>query len=186
MKVLKWVLIVLVVLVLIFLAYLWNLGAFSRLTASEQVLGPYTIAYTRFVGPYQGTGKVFMNVYNIMKGAGLAVSEKSDSIGIYYDDPKTVAPDKLRSDCGLIIPAGDLAKAKDLAKNGLQVLTLPKQDCVIVEFPIKGVASYMIGPGKAYPVLMQYAQTKGYKTSMVFEYYDMANKKIVYAMVISK
>lgn len=186
MKVLKWILIIVGVLALALIIYLWNLGAFSTLTAAEKVMGPYTIAYERYVGPYQNTGKAFMNVSNIMKGEGLVVSQNSDSIGIYYDDPKTVAKDQLRSDCGLILNAQDKGKIPALAKKGLKVMTLPKQNCVVVEFPIKSVASYMLGPAKAYPVLMKYAQDKGYTPDKTYEYYDMAGKKIIFTLAIKK
>lgn len=186
MKILKWLLIVLVVLALILLAYLWNLGAFSTLTAGEREMGPFTIVYQRYVGPYQNTGSVFMNVAKIMKDEGLAVSEKTDSLGIYYDDPKTVAKDQLRTDAGILITDQDQAKVPALLKKGLKALTLPKTNCVVVEFPIKSLASYMIGPIKAYPVITAYAQAKGYKPEMMYEYYDMAGKKIIFTMVIAK
>ena len=43
--------------VFIVLAFInrWYLGGFSKLEAKEQNMGPYTIAYTQFVGEY---GKV--------------------------------------------------------------------------------------------------------------------------------
>ena len=186
MKVLKWFLLVFALLAVALLAFLWYLGAFSPVKITEKEMGPYTIAYKSFVGEYKETGKVFMDVYNTLKDAGFALTEKSDSIGVYYDDPAKVAKDKLRSDCGFVISKEDSIKAIALLKKDVKVMTINNSKCLVVEFPMKNMLSFMIGPMKAYPALMGYAVKNNLKVGMVYEYYDMKNNLILFIMQIAK
>ncbi|MFA4967921.1 MAG: hypothetical protein WC624_06895 [Candidatus Margulisiibacteriota bacterium] len=186
MKILKWVLTIVVVIVLALLAFLWYMGIFSSVKVTEREMGPFTIAYERYVGEYKDTGKAFMNVHSVMTSLSMEVSDKSDSLGIYYDDPAKVAKDKLKSDCGIVIAKKDMSKIWKLRSKGLKVMTLPKKMSVVAEFPIRNVMSYMIGPAKAYPVLMKYAVQKNYKAKMMYEFYDMKAGKILFTLVIAK
>lgn len=179
MKILKWLLIALLVLSILVLGWLYYMGVFAPVKVEEKVMGPYTLAYSSFVGEYKETGKVFQKVYDTLKAASI---ETTDGIGVYYDDPKTTPKDKLRSDCGAVISQKDAAKASKL----LKVMTLKKEKSVVVEFPIKNMFSYMIGPMKVYPVLSKYAQDKGYKAGTTFELYEMNMKNIYFVMQIGK
>ena len=186
MKILRWLLIILVLLLLVILGFLWYMGVFSPIKASEREMGPYTIAYQRYVGEYKNTGKVFMDVYNVMRSLNMEVSDKSDSIGIYYDDPAKVAKDKLRSDCGIVIAAKDTVKITALAKKGIKIMTVRKKKCIVAPFPIRNMMSYMIGPAKGYPALMKYADEKKLKTGMMYEFYDMKSGMILFTMEVRK
>jgi hypothetical protein len=186
MKILKWIIIVLVVLALVVLGFFWYMGIFSSVKASEREMGPFTIAYETYIGEYKNTGKAFMDVDKVMKSLSMEVSEKSDSIGIYYDDPAKVAKDKLRSDCGIVIAPKDMAKIWALKGKGLKVMTIPKKMCVVAAFPIRNMISYMIGPAKGYPALMKYAAEKKLKTGMMYEFYDMKGGNILFTMEIKK
>jgi hypothetical protein len=179
MRILKWFLWIAAVLVIIAAGLLWFIGAFDQVKVSEQQVGPFTYAYEKFVGPYQNSGAVFTNVYKILKEASV---ESTRGIGIYYDDPKTVAAAKLRSDCGAIIELKDIRKLR----GKLLISRLGKKNCVVAELPIKTMFSYMIGPAKAYPTLINYAKARALKTAMVFELYDMPHNKILYVMEINK
>jgi hypothetical protein len=171
------------VIVLGIIIFLGSLGAFSKITVTEQEVGPYTYVYKSFVGDYKLTETVFDDVYAQLKKNNIPAGL---GIGIYYDNPQTVAADKLRSDCGSIIADTDAAKAKKLGKD-FTVKTLPKAKRVVAEFPIKNTLSYILGPIKAYPALMAYAKDKGYSEMVVgIEIYDMAHKKTLYVMDIVK
>ena len=52
MKFLKNFLIFVIILILLALVNRWYLGGFTKLEAKEQPMGPYTIAYTNYVGVY--------------------------------------------------------------------------------------------------------------------------------------
>jgi len=180
MKILKWILIIAAVIVVLLVAFLAYLGAFSPMKAYEDKMGPYTIAYESFTGPYAKTGPVFEKVYNALKAEGIATTR---GLGIYYDDPSKVPADKLRSDCGIVIEDKDRAKFSRVRRK-FKVKKVRKKDCVVVEFPIRNTLSYMIGPMKAYPALMKYAEQKGYDWGMSYELYDEPQGKVFFVMEI--
>lgn len=182
MKILKWSLIVLLVLIVALLGYLSYLGVFSALKVTEQKIGPYTLAYAEYMGPYSGTGPTLTKVYNSLKQDGV---ECSKGFGIYFDDPKQVAADKLRSKLGCVIEAKDLAKFSKVSRK-YKVMKWPAKNCLVTEFPIRSNLSYMIGPLKAYPAIMKYTKEKGIQSSLALEIYDMQTKKILYIMEIAK
>lgn len=165
--------------VVVFLAYI---GVFSTPKATEMTTGPYTYVYEEFTGDYKKSGPVFDKVYKALENEGIKTTR---GIGIYFDDPKEVPADKLRSHCGIIIEKNDLNKIEELEKK-YKVGHIREHDSVVVEFPIKNMLSYMIGPMKCYPVLMKYAQKKGYKMTTSFELYDEPAKKILFVMEIVK
>jgi hypothetical protein len=178
MKILKWILGIVLVLVLLVLGLMAYMGMFSPIKVHEAQMGPFTVAYESFTGPYAQTGPVFAKVYNALKAEGI---NSSMGLGIYYDNPAEVPADKLRSDCGAVIDKKNLAKLKKI-----KVKTLAQKDSLVVEFPIRNIFSYMIGPMKAYPVLMKHAEEKGYKILMTYELYDEANGKMFFVMVVTK
>jgi len=181
MKILKWILIIVAVIVVLLLAFLTYMGIFSSPQAYESKMGPFTIIYESFTGPYAETGPVFNKVFEALKAEGI---ETTRGLGIYYDDPSKVPPDKLRSDCGIVIEEKDLAKFNQI-KNKFKVKHLPQKDSVVIEFPIRNMLSYMIGPMKAYPALMKYAEEKGYQWGRSYELYDEDQGKIFFVMEIN-
>ncbi|MBU0574485.1 MAG: GyrI-like domain-containing protein, partial [Candidatus Margulisbacteria bacterium] len=149
MRLLKRLLILLIVLAVLFAGFLAYMGYFGTPQVTEQEMGPYTIAYESFVGPYAESGKVFDRLFKSLKTDGV---EATRGFGIYYDDPAITPKDQLRSDCGIIIEEQNLKKLAQLKKKYL-FMTIPRQKYLVVEFPIKNMLSYMIGPMKAYPAM---------------------------------
>jgi len=182
MKILKWILIMVAVIVLLVIGFLAYMGLFSPTKAYESKMGPFTIAYESFTGPYAKTGPVFAKVYEAIKAEGI---ETPRGLGIYYDDPSKVPADKLRSDCGVVIEEKEMAKFNKV-RTKFKVKKLARKDSVVVEFPIRNTLSYMIGPMKAYPALMKYAGEKGYKMIMTYELYDEAQGKVLFVLEIAK
>ncbi len=179
MKIVKWLLIALVVVIVLAAGYLAYLGLFSSPKPYEAEMGPFTIAYESCTGPYSQTGTTFAKVYDALEAQGI---KGRMGLGIYYDNPAQVPAEKLRSDCGMVLEKGDLAKLKGKFK----VKKLARTDSVVVEFPLRNTLSYAIGPMKAYPVLMKYAQEKGLKATGSYELYDEANRKIFFVLQIAR
>ena len=128
------------VLVLVVLAFVNRryLGGFKKLQITEQNRDVYTIAYKEFVGPYSNVGPSMDEVYGVLSGAGIV---SYTGIGIYYDNPENVAPEKLRSDVGAIIDNADAIK---LANNkDIKIKTMPAGAKVVTDFPIRNKASFM-------------------------------------------
>ncbi len=180
MKTLRFLLRIVLIIVVAIFCLLAYLGFFSNLKITEKEMGPYTLVYESFTGPYKDTGAVFTKVYESLKADGI---ETVNGIGIYYDDPSKVASDKLKSDCGSVIEEKDLKKLETL-KNKYKTKLIKKELSAVAVFPIKNTLSYMIGPMKAYPALAKYAQEKNYKCTMAYEFYAMKENKIFFIMPI--
>lgn len=182
MKAFKVFALAVVAVVVIAAGFFTYMGVFSTPAAAEKVMGPYTLVYDSYVGDYKETGKVFDRIHNSLAADGITATK---GIGIYYDNPSKTPKDQLRSDCGSVLEEKDSARVAELEKK-YKVKMIPQQESVVTEFPVRNVLSYMIGPMKAYPALMQYAQQKGYKSGMMYELYDMPAKKIYFVMEIAK
>ncbi|KAF0134393.1 MAG: hypothetical protein FD145_618 [Candidatus Saganbacteria bacterium] len=182
MKALKIVSIVIAIIAVALVGMAFYMGLFSTLKISEIKTEPMTIVYEEFIGPYSETGKVFGNLYKTLKTEKI---ETSRGLGIYFSDPKTTPPEKQKSQCGAILGKEQLKMIPEIAKKH-KIKTIPQMKALATELPIKNVLSYMIGPMKAYPALMKYAQEKGYKTALAMELYDMRKNVIIYLLEIKK
>lgn len=63
------------------------------------------VAGVRHVGPYDLIASAFIRLDGIVADAELGAID-STLVGIYHDDPMTVAADELRADAGITLPAG--------------------------------------------------------------------------------
>lgn len=148
----------------------------------EQNMGPYTIAYTQFVGNYGKVWPSMTKVYEVLSGAGIV---SATGVGIYYDDPAVISWAELRSDVWSIITKEDANKLTNI--TGVQTKTLTAGNKMVVEFPLKNTISYMIGPMRVYPVITKYMQEKWYSHEIpMVELYDMVAQKIYYIADIVK
>lgn len=139
-------------------------------------MGPYTVAYIHVVGNYGKVWPSMTKVYEILSGAGIV---SSTGVGIYYDDPAIISWDLLRSDIGASIDPQDLEKLKNI--TDIQTKTLVAGNKIVLEFPLKNTFSSMIGPMRAYPVIVKYMKDNGYTTEVpMVELYDILAKKIYY------
>jgi len=177
---LKIIITIILVLLVAMIAFGYYIGLFSTPKVTEQTMGEYIYAYEEFVGDYKKTAPVFENVNKILANLGV---KSTRGIGVYFDNPKEVPTDKLRSNCGSIIEEQDYPKVDTIATT-LKIGKLNSGQSIVVELPLKNVISYMVGPMKAYPALMKYAQAKNFKTTLAYEIYDMAAKKIYYVMPV--
>lgn len=182
MKIIKWSLIVLVVLVLLAAAWLAYMGVFSTPKVTRQKIGPYTLVYEEYTGPYSDTGKVIKRVYDSCTAVGVVTSK---GFGIYLNNPKMTEPDKLQSEIGCVLEEKDLDKAGLLQKK-FKVKVWPASDCLVAEFPIRNDLSYMIGPLKVYPELNKALAAEKAKLGAAMELYDVPAKKILYIFQIAK
>ncbi|MBN1621779.1 MAG: hypothetical protein JW871_04230 [Endomicrobiales bacterium] len=165
------------------ISFLFYMGVFSTPEVTEMETGPYTIVYEEFIGDYKKSGQVFERVGKAMEKEGIKTTR---GFGIYFDDPKMVPADKLRSHCGLVIEGDNLKMVPELKKK-YNIQVIDKSNRIVIEFPIKNMLSYVIGPMKCYPAFSEYSKEKGYKVdSPGYELYDMQSKKILFMMDIEK
>ncbi len=156
---------------------------FYGVKVSEEKLGPLTFVYTTHKGDYSKVGPDMMAFYDKIK-AKFGVNP-TKGMAIYYDNPNTTKSEDLRSDIGYLLEGSD-AKKMETIMISTKVRWIGPKDYVVVYFPLKGNASYMIGAMKAYPALSKYIELKGYKSAPSIEIYDTAKKQIVYGFQITR
>jgi preprotein translocase subunit SecF len=177
MKIMKIVLIILFILVILFFAICSYYGGFKKISFRIESQGGETVVYENVTGDYSQSPKVSDRVYYMLLNDEKV--ETTKGFGIYYDNPKKVAKDKLRSEIGCIVENLDSATLTRLADK-YQVKTLPKSDFVVTEFPLKGKLSALFGILKVYPALEKFNKEYGYIESPITEIWDIPNKKTIY------
>jgi len=179
MRILKIVsIIVAVLLIFAAIVYAWY-GGFKTITFKEEAQGGETLVYEEMIGDYGQSPNVQNKIYYALLNDEKI--ETAKGFGIYFDDPKMVEKSKLRSEVGCIAEGLDSATIAFLSEK-YQVKTLPVSDCIVTEFPNKGMLSIIIGLIKVYPALEAYCKQHGVDNGPVMEIYDIPNKKIIYRM----
>ncbi|MFH0790042.1 MAG: hypothetical protein V2A64_00245 [Candidatus Omnitrophota bacterium] len=175
----------LIILLIVIASFLFYQGFFYPVKLKEQLIGDYWVIYQENIGPYEKVAPVMDKVCQNLKDDGV---ETKLSFGIYYDDPKKVKRENLRSEVGAILDEKYYDRIKDL-ESKYKIKQLQKRKCLYVEFPLKNDLSYMLGAIKVYSAMEEYCKEKSIdmaniKDSFGLEIYDRINKKIVYAMPI--
>ena len=179
MKALKITFITIGIIIILAVVSLWYVGFFTKINIQEKEAGGYVLAGEEIIGSYSKVGPVIMKVDKKLKDMGLSSTK---GFGIYYDNPKTTPQAQRRSYVGNIIETKDLDKIEVIKTQGLKVDSVPLAKSLVVEFPIRNQLSYMIGPMRAYPKLMKYAENKGFKIKLAMEVYDIPSKQIIFIM----
>ena len=177
MKIVKIIIGIIVAITLILVLGIANYGGFTRIKVTEQEVGREKLVYVSLRGPYSETAPVMYKLEDQLRKENV---ETFKGFGIYYDNPRFVKKDSLRSDVGCVLESADTAKVFWLrAKFG--IMTLPKRKYITVEFPFKGSPSIMLGVLRVYPALNKYVKDNGYsEKEPIMEIYDRLNHKIIY------
>jgi len=162
------------------ISYFYYMGFFNKIEITEKEMGPYKVVFKEHIGDYKETGKIMDEIYYSLLDDDV---ETYKGFGIYYDDPKVVEKDKLRSIAGSIIEEKDYDKI-DKLKDKSDIKTIDKTRSITTEFPFRNKMSVIFSLMKVYPELNKYIDSKGYKKGDVMEVYDVPNKKINYVAEI--
>ncbi len=175
-----WIIGILLIGVILSLGYF---GVFKTISSEIIECGGETLVYEKMTGDYSQSGTVSNRVYHKLKDVyGI---ETTKGFGIYYDNPKTVEKNDLRSDIGCILES-DFDKLESL-KSDFQVSQYPQSEHLVAEFPYKGMPSIILGIIKVYPALNDYSEKNGYELDTpVMEIWDIPNKKITYRKELIK
>ena len=140
-----------------------------KIEISTATLPERNVVYLTHIGPFAEMGKAFGQLAGWAGQAGLFQNPNTKSVCVYYDDPKTTPPEKLRTDCCFTAPedfkiSGDVKKMK--IEGGLFVVG----KCTIdkTEF------------AEAWGKVMKYMSDNGYEMDnrKCYEFYhEEANEK---------
>lgn len=173
----KYVLSALCLIILAVVLVLAYYGLFASVVIEEKEKGGFVLVYEMHRGPYQEVAGIIERIsasllgeYNITASRGF---------GLYYDDPRAVRKEDLRSIAGCIL---DGQSDERIAYIGERYKTAqyPKTKSVTAEFPFRGKLSIFLGIVKVYPKLGEYMVQHDYPPVPIMEIYDSAGKKTHY------
>ncbi|NXY77501.1 TX264 protein, partial [Glareola pratincola] len=159
-----WVLLGLIVaLVVLLLLTVFGFVVYSGLftevvvSAGSLPLGSITLAYKFRVGPYGESGQLFTD--------GCSISSKLCSIGVYYDNPHTVPPEKCRFAIGRILSEGDAKPSEEQIKRfqkyGFKIFSFPAPSHVVMAtFPFTTPLSIHLAINRVHPALDTYIKER--------------------------
>ncbi len=179
MKILFILSIIVVIVSIVFLNYI---GFFSNIIIEEKEMGPYVLVYENHKGDYKGTAKIQDDIYYSLLSNHNIKTYKG--FGIYYDNPKEVATENLRSIAGCILDKSDYDKKDYLIKSGYNINEIATRKSLVVEFPYKNNFSVVAGIMKVYPKIEKYIKENGLENKEMMEIYDVPGGKIIYLMEI--
>lgn len=170
------VIIVIIIITLLFGLYIYY-GGFYDVKIRIETVGGETVVYKKVTGDYKQTSSVTDEVYRYLLNDLRIKTYKG--VGIFYDNPKNMKKEELRSEVGCIIEPEDIPKL-DTTLCKYEIKTLPYSESVVTEFPFKGGMSVLIGLIRVYPKLEDYVKIHHLPEHPVVEIYDVPSKKITY------
>ena len=177
----KKTIIILAAFVIVLLGLFVFYGGCYKITIQNINTGGETLIYEAVTGPYSQSFKVSDKIHNDLLDSKI---ETTKCLGIYYDNPKNVDKDKLRSEIGCIVENVDSETIEKL-KTKYSVKILPNENYIVAEFPYKGSLSILMGIKKVYPAIEKYSKENNYADAPIMEIYDVPNKKIIYRKFIN-
>lgn len=138
--------------------------------------GSETLVYESIKGDYRQSAAAMDRIYyRLLRVDGI---ETFKGFGIYYDDPKKVSTEKLRSEAGCILEPANASKIETLGEKYL-VNVFPESNYLVAEFPYKNKLSIFMSLAKVYPALNKYAEIYNYNPNgFVMEVYYIPNNKM--------
>lgn len=176
MKLLGLISLILVIAAVILFLLLVKKGLFAGVKITKETIGPYLLVYKKHIGDYKNTGPVMDELYYDLKNNFNIQTTKG--FGLYYDNPKQVDKEKLRSIAGCIIEGQSPQPGGLGEKYGVR--TYPKTPSVVARFPYKGKISIILGVFKVYPKLNAYISGHKHPETPIMEIYDKPNEIIQY------
>ncbi|XP_047479832.1 testis-expressed protein 264 homolog isoform X2 [Penaeus chinensis] len=140
-------------------------------------IGEIQIAYKFAQGPYKDSGMLFTEVHSLLP--------QYRTIGVYYDDPNTKQPHKLRYIVGIILSENgsptNAEHLKLLEENNYRFATFPSIDhAVQTKFPFKSTISIIVAIMKVYPSLREYIEHRSLCARPFLEVYDNEKSEILF------
>ncbi|WP_300670755.1 GyrI-like domain-containing protein [Desulfoluna sp.] len=154
-------------------------GLFAEVTLSEQTIPGFSFVYKKQMGNYRQSGHMIDEIYKNLKNEGLSSTK---GVGLYYDNPRKVAVENLRSLAGCILAGEEVGTWEPLRKKYL-IATLPEIRLPAISFPYKGKLSVVLGTLKVYPRLNAWFEQHPEHQGPVMEIYDLEGKEIQYIVV---
>eukprot|EP00062_Callorhinchus_milii_P006341 gi/632946729/ref/XP_007888702.1/ PREDICTED: testis-expressed sequence 264 protein [Callorhinchus milii] len=128
-----------------------------RVSAGASPVRALTLAYKYSRGPYRQVGSLFTQ--------STSIGPELSCVGVYYDDPNQVPPEKQRCIIGSILSEGDEKPSEELVKLyeqfGFKIFSFPEVTHVVMTtFPFTTFLSLYLAMYKVYPVMNDYIKNR--------------------------
>lgn len=152
-----------------------------RVSTGKPPIGQFTGAYKFQTGPYKNVCDLFTEATSI--------DPKLKLFGAYYDDPKKVPADKLRSAVGSILAENgaepDPNVVKQYKSHGFKLFSFPSTShAVVTSFPFVTGVSVWLATMRVYAAMGAYVEEKKLYATPWMEIYG--DGKIQYMAVLAK
>ncbi|EAY22729.1 hypothetical protein TVAG_476580 [Trichomonas vaginalis G3] len=130
---------------------------FTTPVVKEEYISKFKVVYTTFVGPYSQAYKMYAVVESALSKANDGKDfSKVPCFGIYYDKPKSVPDEKLRSVVGKIVE--DNVEIPNSDDGSIKSEEIELGDVVVSHFPFQSFVDIFVGISKCYPALNKYTE----------------------------
>lgn len=153
---------------LLFLLFGWYSGFFAPAEVHIKTIDAFIGVYEDHRGEYSETIHIQDRLADKLWEDGV---DNYKNFGIYYDDPEAVEPHQLHSMAGRVVAGIHEQKIQKLTKK-YNLFVFEQQKAAMVELPVKNIFSLYAGVYKAYPLLEEFAEKKGFEFRPVIEIYD--------------
>jgi hypothetical protein len=164
-------------------------GILSPVKIEEKNSGEFYFLHKKMTGAYKNSKVGMDEIFNWTTEKGIKTTR---GVGLYYDNPSTVAEADLRCNVGVIIEESDLTKLRALTDNPYHFDSWYDVPSVVVERKFKNPLMLITNIIKVYPKIGKYfaenypSQSENSEGGAAVEIYDMANKKHTFIMPIGK
>lgn len=173
------IIIALLILAFVMLFYVYY-GGFKKVTAVKGERRDMYIAYKLGKGDYSEVSLLLMDVEKYLKNS-LTSESLGSAVGIFFDEPGTVALENQRYAAGYIITEKDY---EAFIENNADIKKayFPAFEAVYATFPYKGRPSLFVAPDNVYPAIYSYLAQHSIQPNVSIEIYDKENKLMHFYM----
>lgn len=129
-------------------------------TPQLQTLPERVVVAASYTGNYMNNPAVFKDLFTKLQAWGEAnntITEQTEWISAYYNDPNVTPPEELKLDCCITVPADTEINSPDLTKK-----TMPGGDYIVMHCELEKPEEY----GPAWMELVKYCQENNYQIDM--------------------
>ena len=139
-------------LVVILLISVYRLGLFNRVELQQTSRGPYQIVYLSHTGPYHQIAEKIDRVGAMLKEKNIS---RLSACGIFYDDPRVVPQDQLRSKGGFLVEGTISVEAP------FGIDSVAQREVILATIK----AHPAVAPFKTYPRMNEWVEQNSYEAA---------------------